>query len=52
MRKYREVYLDMGPRLGPDLPHAWRDHPLEELLGEARQQHADPALTFARNRSN
>lgn len=52
MRKYREVYLDMGPRPGPDLPHAWRDHPLEELLGEARQQHADPALTFARNRSN
>jgi len=23
MRKYHEVYVDMGPRPGPDLPHAW-----------------------------
>jgi hypothetical protein len=42
MRKYREVYVDMGPSPGPDLPHAWQGHAPEELLGEARRRHADP----------
>lgn len=42
MRKYRDVYVDMGPTPGPDLPHAWRSHSAEELLGEARKRHADP----------
>jgi hypothetical protein len=42
MRKYRESYVDMGPSPGPDLPHAWQGHSAEELLGEARQRHADP----------
>ena len=41
-RKYRDLYVDMGPRPGPDLPHAWQGHCAEELLGEARQRHADP----------
>jgi hypothetical protein len=41
MRKYRDLYVDMGPRPGPDLPHAWQGHSPEELLGEARQQHAN-----------
>lgn len=40
MRKYRDAYVDMGPSPGPDLPHAWQGHSAEELLGEARQQHA------------
>ena len=42
MRKYREVYVDMGPRPGPDLPHAWQGQQPELLLGQARQRHADP----------
>jgi hypothetical protein len=42
MRKYRDLYVDMGPRPGPDLPHAWQGHSPEELLGEARQRHANP----------
>ncbi len=42
MRKYRHVYIDMGPSPGPDLPHAWQGHTGEELLGEARKRHADP----------
>lgn len=42
MRKYREVYVDMGPSPGPDLPHAWQSFSPQELLGEARQRHADP----------
>jgi hypothetical protein len=42
MRKYRDVYVDMGPASGPDLPHAWQGHSAEELLGEARQRYADP----------
>ena len=42
MRKYREMYIDMGPTPGPDLPHAWQGCPPEELLGEARQHAADP----------
>ena len=41
MRKYRNVYVDMGPAPGPDLPHAWQGHSAEELLGEARRRHAD-----------
>jgi hypothetical protein len=41
MRKYRESYVDMGPSPGLDLPHAWQGHSAEELLGEARQQHAN-----------
>jgi hypothetical protein len=53
MRKYREVYIDMGPAPGPDLPHAWQGHSAEELLGEARQRHAGPngldGLTHASN---
>ncbi len=52
MRKYRDVYVDMGPSQGPDLPHEWQAHAPEELLGEARQRHADPrgldGLTHAR----
>jgi hypothetical protein len=42
MRKYHDMYVDMGPAPGPDLPHAWQARPPEELLGEARQRHADP----------
>jgi hypothetical protein len=42
MRKYRDVYVDMGPRPGPDLPHEWHGHVPEALLGEARQQYAGP----------
>ena len=41
-RKYRDLYVDMGPRPGPDLPHAWQSCSPEELLGQARQRHADP----------
>jgi hypothetical protein len=41
MRKYREVYVDMGPAPGPDLPHAWQGYSPEALLGEARQRHAE-----------
>ena len=40
MRKYREVYVDMGPRPGLDLAHAWQGSNPEVLLGEARQQFA------------
>jgi hypothetical protein len=40
MRKYHEVYIDMGPRPGPDTPHAWQGYSPEVLLGEARQQYA------------
>ncbi len=50
MRKYREEYVDMGPRPGPDLPHAWQGHPAIELLGDARQRYADPALGNGRRR--
>jgi hypothetical protein len=42
LRKYRDVYIDMGPSPGPDLPHAWQGHSAEELLGDARQRHASP----------
>jgi hypothetical protein len=42
MRKYREAYIDMGPAPGPDLPHGWQGCTAEDLLGEARHQHADP----------
>jgi hypothetical protein len=38
MRKYRDIYIDMGPSPGPDLPHAWHGHSAEELLGESRQR--------------
>jgi hypothetical protein len=41
MRKYREVYVDMGPRPGLDLAHAWQDSTPEQLLGEARLQLAE-----------
>ena len=41
LRKYRDLYVDMGPRPGPDLPHAWQGHSPQELLGEARQRHAN-----------
>ncbi len=37
MRKYRELYIDMGPSPGPDLPQAWQSQSPGELLGEARQ---------------
>jgi hypothetical protein len=50
MRKYREMYVDMGPLPGPDLPHAWHGHTLPELLGEARRRYADPELALMRNR--
>ena len=42
MRKYRDAYVDMGPSPGPDLPHAWRGHSPQTLLGEARQRQAAP----------
>jgi hypothetical protein len=42
MRRYRELYVDMGPSPGLDLPHAWRSFSPQELLGEARRRHADP----------
>jgi hypothetical protein len=51
MRKYREIYVDMGPRPGPDLPDAWRGHALPELLGEARRRYADPVIARMRDRS-
>ncbi len=50
MRKYREVYVDMGPRPGPDSAHQWQESTPEALLGESRQRYAgltqsqDPAL--------
>ena len=34
MRKYREVYVDMGPASGPDAAHAWQASTPEALLGE------------------
>jgi len=37
----------MGPRPGPDLPHAWHGHVPETLLGEARLQYAGPAKVRA-----
>jgi hypothetical protein len=40
MRKYREVYVDMGPRPGVDLAHAWQGSTPELLLGEARKHFA------------
>jgi hypothetical protein len=40
MRKYRDAYVDMGPRQGGDLAHAWHGSTPEVLLGEARQQFA------------
>src|SRR5437879_2362171 len=40
MRKYRELYVDMGPRPGLDLAQAWQGSSPEYLLGEARQQFA------------
>jgi hypothetical protein len=42
MRKYHERYVDMGPRPGADLPHAWHGFLPEALLGEARLQYAGP----------
>jgi hypothetical protein len=42
MRKYRDLYVDMGPSPGPDLPHEWHSQSPEELLGEARRRHANP----------
>jgi hypothetical protein len=40
MRKYREIYVDMGPRPGSDQAHAWQGSTPELLLGEARHQFA------------
>ena len=52
MRKYRDIYIDMGPASGPDQPHAWQGHPPEELLGEARQRQGNPtALKGLRRRA-
>jgi CxxC-x17-CxxC domain-containing protein len=34
MRKYRDVYVDMGRSPGPGLPHAWQGYSAEELLGK------------------
>ena len=48
MRKYHDQYVDMGPRPGPDLPHAWHGHVPEALLGEARQHYAGPAKVKVR----
>jgi hypothetical protein len=48
MRKYHDVYVDMGPRPGPDLPHAWQGHVPEALLGEARLDYAGPSKVKAR----
>ena len=42
MRKYRELYVDMGPAPGPDRPHAWQTFSPQELMREARQRQADP----------
>ena len=36
MRKYRELYIDMGPAPGPDRSDVWRSNPPQELLSEAR----------------
>jgi hypothetical protein len=41
MRKFRELYVDMGPSSGADLPHAWQGYSAEDLLGEARQRHGE-----------
>ena len=42
LRKYREVYVDMGPRPGLDLVHVWQESTPEQLLGDARLRFADP----------
>ncbi|MDQ3811996.1 MAG: hypothetical protein M3336_17070 [Chloroflexota bacterium] len=52
MRKYREVYVDMGPAPGPDLPHAWQGHSPQELLGDARKRHADPNRLHGRDHAS
>lgn len=44
MRKYRDVYVDMGPRPGLDLAHAWHGCTPELLLGGARQHFATATL--------
>jgi hypothetical protein len=49
MRKYRDIYIDMGPSPGLDQPHAWQGRSAEELLGEARQRHATPNGLAGRN---
>jgi hypothetical protein len=36
MITYRNVYVEMDPRGGPDEPHAWQGHSADELLGDAR----------------
>jgi hypothetical protein len=46
MRKYREVYVDMGPQPGADLAHAWQGYSAEQLLGEARLQLAERTRTL------
>jgi|SRR5579859_513848 len=51
LRKYRDAYVDMGPKPGPDLPHEWQGHSPEELLGEARQRHAAPSGLEGLNRA-
>lgn len=51
-RKYRDLYVDMGPSPGPDLPHAWQGHSAEELLGEARQRHAANGLERLNHAAN
>jgi hypothetical protein len=51
MRKYRDVYVDMGPSSGPDLPHAWHGHSAQELLGEARLRFAGPNRVAGYSRS-
>ena len=52
MRKYRELYVDMGPAPGPDVPHAWQNFSPQELLGEARQHFAEPKGSVALRRTS
>jgi len=45
MRKYREVYVDMGPRPGGDLAHEWQGVSPQQLLGDARLHFAEADRT-------
>lgn len=38
MRKYCELYIDLGPAPGPDSSDAWRSNSPQELLSEARER--------------
>ena len=43
MRKYRELYVDMGPAPGPDRSDVWRNNLPEELVSQARERCSYPS---------